>query len=125
MTVPRLWMGRKGIDFVCNISPQGIDASTATADQLLLSLSSSIPQIAMSGVVSGSATVPHTLGFIPFVLPNLISTKLGIGYVRPYDNGWSPWTNTLATPTASSVVFSQSGSALNVNYYSINRPMPF
>lgn len=114
------------------IAPPGVDPLTATAEQLLLHISSATSQVAMLGVAAPAFPryVPHALGYPPFVLPNLISTDMvgGFGYVRPFDNSWGPWTFSAITVDAGALTVEQSyidgPVALNVYYSVFNRRAP-
>lgn len=133
MTIPRFVLGN-GI----RISPPGVDATTATPDQLLLHITSATAQVAMQGVIAPPfpKIVPHVLGYSPIILPNLISTKLVGGtfsYVRPYDNTFGPWVRTRIKSEAAQFIIEQESLPapgpvypipLDVNYIVINRPKP-
>lgn len=133
MTITRIILGG-GI----RISPPGVDAETATPDQLLLHITSATSQIAMQGTVAPPfpRIVPHVLGYTPIVFPNLISTKLVDGsfsYVRPYDNTFGPWVRTRVKSEAMQLIVEQESLPapgpvypvpLEVNYIVINRARP-
>lgn len=119
------------------ISPPDVDASTAAVDQLLLHITSAIPQLAMQGVATPAfpRVVPHLLGYAPIILPNVMSDKLVGGtfsYVRPYDNTSGPWVRSRVKSEATqftieqeNIVFnSTSATPLNVNYFVYSRPVP-
>jgi len=122
-------LGPRGTEDGVFIAPPGIDARTATPDQLLLHVTSAIPQIAIRGTAAPPfpQLIPHALGFAPFALPNLVSTNLvngTFGYVRPFDNSWGPWTNTLLQSEITRVGIYQTGPALAVSYFIYNRRAP-
>lgn len=122
-------LGPRGSEDGVFIAPPGVDALTAPADQLLLHVTSAIPQIHLRGTATGPfpQVIPHTLGYSPFAIPNLVSTNLvdgTFGYVRPFDNSWGPWTQSLLQCNPANVVAYQSGPALAVSYFIYNRRAP-
>lgn len=130
MTIPRFVFGKRPDNqFGVFISPPGVDASTALAAQLSLHITSATAQLAMQGVVAAPfpSVVPHALGYVPVIFPNLISTGLitGFGYVRPFDNGWGPWLNSRVKSEATQFTFEQTknGAAtdLPINYFAFAR----
>lgn len=135
----RFILGNRPGEFGVFASPPGVDAGAATADQLLLHITSAIPQIAMQGVVAAPfpvpRVVPHALGYAPIIFPNLISTKIlngGFSYQRPFDNVYGPWTRSKVKSEATQFTFEQElisfngnpGTALDINYFAITRPIP-
>ena len=128
MTFPRFIHGKRGSEFGVFISPPGVDASVASADELTLHITTATAQIAMMGVVAAPfpRDVPHGLGYAPIVLPNLISTKIAGGwtYNRPFDGGWAPYTNSMVQSSSDKLTFIQSGDTLDINFFAFNRALP-
>ena len=128
---------RRGAERGFWVAPPNVDANTATAEQLLLHITSAIPQLAMQGVVAPAfpKIVPHLLGYAPLVLPNLISTKVagGFSYQRPFDNVYGPWIRSNVKCEATQLTIDQENlpapgpvyaTPLDVNYFVYNRPIP-
>ncbi|SFM00753.1 hypothetical protein SAMN03159423_4880 [Bradyrhizobium sp. NFR13] len=63
------------------VSPVGIDAFTATDDQLLLNISSKIPQLILLGAVASSQSVPLGVGRAPYVF---LTNRQSMGTVPGY-----------------------------------------
>jgi hypothetical protein len=122
-------LGPRGAEDGVFIAPPGVDALTATPEQLLLHVTSAVPQIAIRGTATGPfpQVVPHLLGYVPIAIPNVISTNLvdgTFGYVRPFDNSWAPWTVSFIPSAVNSIIVNQSGPALAVGYFIYNRRAP-
>lgn len=116
-------------EFGVFVSPPGVNALTATPEQLLLHVTSATAQIVMQGIASSPfpRVVPHSLGYEPIVFPNLVSTKLSGGtfsYVRPFDNTFPPYTNSYAQSNISDITFLQSGVVLDINFFVFNKERP-
>ncbi len=87
--VKRVIIGKRGTDYGLFISPPGVDADTASPDQLLVNLTLAVSQIVMIGIAPvGSNVVP--LGFTrsPYVLLNTFQVLNNVSYsfagrVRP------------------------------------------
>lgn len=128
MKRPRFVFGRRGDAFGVFVSPPGVDASTADVSNLSLHINSAMAQIAIQGVSAGPfpTVIPHSLGYAPIVIPNLISTDLvggTFGYVRPFDNAYPPYTNSYAKSEAAQFTLFQTGPALSINYFVLNRSL--
>lgn len=110
------------------ISPPGVNAETATADQLLLHITSATAQIIMQGVAASPfpRIIPHGFGYAPIIIPNLISTDIvgGFGYVRPFDNSWGPYTNSNIKSETTQFTVNQTGTVLSVNYFVFDKMAP-
>lgn len=128
MSIPRFRLGYRGSESGVFVSPPGVNALTATPEQLLLHVTSATAQIAMQGVAAGPfpRIVPHVLGYAPVIFPNLVSSKLipGFSYVRPFDNSFPPWTNSKVKSEATQFTFTQSGPVLDIKYFVFNKAMP-
>lgn len=127
MTTAAFVLGFRGLDeFGAFVAPDDIDALVGTPEQLLLHITSATAQIAMRGIISSPfGVVPHLLGYAPIVIPNLKSsvTSGATGYVRPWPNGPTVINSTVKSePTQ--LTFAQTGSALDINYFVLNRPAP-
>lgn len=127
-------LGRREVDGQDGVfvAPPGIDARVAATDDLSLYVTTKIPQLAMTGVISPPfpVVVPHTIGFAPIILPNLISTNAfnaGAGYIRPFDTNYIPGCKSSVKSEATQFTFAQtdsSGRILPINYfaYAIEAP---
>ena len=127
--IPGFILGPRPGEFGVFIAPPGVDASTAPADALTLHVTSATAQIAMQGIAEGPfpRVIPHTLGYAPIIIPNLISTNLAdglFGYVRPFDNTYAPYTNSYVRSESNQFTFLQSGPLLSINYFVLNRRFP-
>ncbi len=76
------------------VAPEGVDAFTASDDQLLLNITSKVSQLILLGVASDSRTVALAAGRQPFVFLTGRMTMGGVpgygdldGPVRPSPNG--------------------------------------
>lgn len=120
------------------IAPDGVDAETASPDELLVHITSQTAQIWQRGIVAGPfpQDVMHTLGFAPLALPNLVGSdrwdRGQEGYLRPFASGASPWLLTNLISKADRLTFNQSqvngiyssGLPAYCNYFMFNRPLP-
>lgn len=127
-------IGKRGAENGIFIAPPGVDAETASPEQLLLHLTSSTSQIFMRGVVSAPfpAIVLHSLSYAPIIFPNILSTSLldgTFGSVRPFDNSWPPWRNSQidSSPgyfTVNQTELGDPSTPYDVHFFAFNRPAP-
>jgi hypothetical protein len=119
-------LGFRGGEYGIFVPQWGVDADTATADQLQLYVSNKIDQILLNGVGTPGQTVPLGItGYVPMVLIYTITnTVIGapLGLVRPFPNVWQSGGGTAASVTQSSMTLS-GGSPLVV-YLVFNRASP-
>ena len=113
--------------FVC---PPGVDARTATQDEMLLYITTKIPQLAMTGVVSAPfpQIVPHLIGYAPIILPNLVSADFithTTGYMRPFDNYDYGVAKSQVKSETTQFTFTQTGGKnIAINYFAYTIPVP-
>ncbi len=104
------------------VSPAGIDAHTATDAQLLLNISSKVPQLILLGAVASSQSVVLGTGRAPYVFLTNRQSMVGVpgygnldGPIRPAPNG------TYGTTTECYADVASDGSAMAVTVASGTR----
>lgn len=121
------------------IAPPGVDADTATADELLLHISNFVDQIVIRGSATGAfpVTVPLGLTYAPaailfpvgtasftfFNADGSFNSAAGYGVSRPMPNYWNSATWS-ATMGSSSMSVNASGVVTTVGYIVFNRAAP-
>ena len=90
-------LGKRGSEYGVFVAPPGVDASTASADQLLLHITNNTGQIIQRGLIT--AALPQTVTFTAITgtaivfLTGYISSMPGLtgsnGYTRPRGNYWT------------------------------------
>jgi hypothetical protein len=107
MTVRRAVVGKRANgEMGVFVSPAGIDALTASDEQLILNISSKVAQLLMLGYVGGSTTVALGLTRVPIVFLTSYSSMDGIfgyesyvGPLRPSPSAMGSYTHAASSAT--------------------------
>lgn len=118
MSVRRAVIGRRANgELGVFVSPAGVDALTASDEQLILNISSKVAQLLMLGFVNSSTTIPLGLSRVPIVFLTSYTTLNGITGYESYNGPLRPSPSAMGSYThaASSATVNGGGDSLTLN----------